>query len=101
LGTNQADLVMLDDHRSTVGKILYYTTKMAPDIRNAARELTTQLSNPNEEQWKALERCVRVICYSEHEGLILRGPRELTSISDTELDYAKDENGRKRIFGKI
>jgi hypothetical protein len=39
LSKNQGDPVMLDEYRSIVGKILYYTTKMAPDIGNATREL--------------------------------------------------------------
>jgi hypothetical protein len=58
LSKNEGDPVMLDEYKSIVGKILYCTTKMASDIGNAARELATHLSNPNEEHWKALERCV-------------------------------------------
>jgi hypothetical protein len=74
---------------------------MAPDIGNAARELATHLYNPNEEHWKALDRCAGYLCHSEYKGVTLRRPRELTSISDTDSDYAKDENDRKRISGRI
>jgi hypothetical protein len=56
---------MLDKYRSIVGKILYYTTKMAPDIGNAARELATHLSNPDEEHWKASEICDGYLCHSD------------------------------------
>jgi hypothetical protein len=88
---------MLDKYRSIVEKILYYTTKMAPDIGNAARELATHLSNPSEEHCKALERCVGYLCHSSYGGLTLRRPRELTSISDTDLDYEK----RMRMIEKV
>jgi hypothetical protein len=50
-------MVDLDGYRSIVGKIMYYATKIAPEICNAVRELAGHLSNPGEDYWKALERC--------------------------------------------
>jgi hypothetical protein len=66
---------MLDEYRSIVGNILYYTTKMSTDVKNTARESATHLYNPNKEDWKALEKCVGYIFHPEYEGLILRKPR--------------------------
>jgi hypothetical protein len=37
--------------RSLVGMIMYYTTKLAPELSNAARELASHLSKPGEEHW--------------------------------------------------
>jgi hypothetical protein len=48
-------MVELDTYRSIVGKIMYYATKLAPEICNAVRELAGHLSNPGAEHWKALE----------------------------------------------
>jgi hypothetical protein len=54
----EGKMIDIDSYRSIVGKIMYYATKIAPHICNAVRELACQLSNPGEEHWKALERCV-------------------------------------------
>jgi hypothetical protein len=77
-------MVELDAYRSIVGKIMYLSTKIAPDISNAARELVGHLSNPGTELWRALERFVGYL-----------------TISDCDSDYAKDENDRKSISGRI
>jgi hypothetical protein len=93
--------IKLDDYRSLVGKIMYYTTKIAPELSNAARELASHLSNPSEEHWKALERCVGYLVNQTDPGLTFRKPRELRSISLCDSDYAKDSNDRKSISGRI
>jgi hypothetical protein len=84
-------LVELDAYISIVGKIMYYATKIAPDICNAVRELAGHLSNPGAEHWKALERCVRYLTATGTQPLCLRKPRVLQSISRCDSDYAKDE----------
>jgi hypothetical protein len=58
LRKNEGAMIDIDAYRSIVGKIIYYATKIAPDICNAVRELAGHFSNPGEEHWKALERCV-------------------------------------------
>jgi hypothetical protein len=59
-------MVDIDAYRSVVGKIMYYATKITPEICNAVRELEGH-SNPGEEHWKALERCV---VYLTSEGTV-------------------------------
>jgi hypothetical protein len=68
---------------------------------NAVRELACHLSNPGEEHWKALERCVGYLDMEGTSQLILRCPRTLVSISNCDSDYAKDENDRRSISGRI
>ena len=99
LRKNQGPMIDLDNYRSIVGKIMYYATKIAPDVSNAARELATHLSNPGTEHWRALERCVGYLEQQGDQGLTLRAPTELRSISDCDADYAKDENDRRSIKG--
>ena len=55
LKKNEGPMAMLDEYRSLVGKIMYLTTKVMPEIANAARELAQHMSNPGGEHWKALE----------------------------------------------
>jgi len=101
LTKNKGDVIMLDEYRSLVGKIMYYATKIGPDICNAARDLATHLSSPSYEHWKALERCVGYLTSLKDSKLIFRKPRELRSISYCDSDYAKSEDDRKSIAGRI
>jgi hypothetical protein len=98
---NTGEMIDLDNYRSIVGKIMYYTTKVAPEISNAARDLASHLSNPGAEHWKALERCVGYITHLHKPSLVFRAPRELRSISLCDSDYAKSEDDRKSISGRI
>jgi hypothetical protein len=101
LPKNTGEIIKIDEYRSIVGKLMYYMTKIAPEICNAVRELSSHMTNPGEEAWKFLERCVGYISGRKYEGLTFRAPRELTSISDCDSNYAKDENDRKNISGRI
>jgi len=98
---NTEEMIDLDAYRSLVGKIMYYTTKIAPEISSAARELATHLSNPGKLHWKSLERCVGYIIHKTKDGLIYRRPRNLTSISYCDSDYATDPTDRKSISGRL
>jgi hypothetical protein len=63
-------MIDIDGYRSIVGKIMYYATKIAPEICNAVRE-------PGEDHWKALERCVGYLAGEGTKPLCLRKPRVL------------------------
>jgi Reverse transcriptase (RNA-dependent DNA polymerase) len=89
---NTGPMVELDACRSIVGKIMYYATKIAPDICNAVRKLAEHVSNPGTEHRKALEQCVGYMTDTGTQPLCLRKPRVLQSISDCDADYAKDED---------
>ena len=40
---------------------MWYTTKVGPDVKNAARELAVHMSHPETEHWKALGRLIGYI----------------------------------------
>jgi hypothetical protein len=101
LQKNEGEIVNLEPYRSIVGKLIYYMTKIGPDLSNAVRDLSAHLSNPGEEHWKSLERCVGYLNERQDKGLILKRPKSLQSISYTDSDYAKDEKDRKSISGRI
>jgi hypothetical protein len=93
--------VRLDEYRSQLGKIMYYTTKLAPELSNAARKLASQLSNPGEEHWIELGKCVGYLRYGKNLNLTYRKPSELRSISPCDSNYSQDPNDRKIISGRI
>jgi hypothetical protein len=101
LRKNEGTMVDTDSYRSIVGKIMYYATKIAPEICNAVRELAGHLSNPGEDHWNALERCVGYLAGEGTKPLCLRKSRVLQSISDCDLEYTKDENDRRGVSGWI
>jgi hypothetical protein len=98
---NTGPMVELDAYRSIVGKIMYYATKIAPEICHEDRDLAGHLSNPGAEHWKALERCVGYLTDTGTQPLCLRKPRVLPSISDCDSDYAEIENDGRSISGRI
>jgi hypothetical protein len=80
---------------------MYYTTKLAPELSNAARELVSHLYNPGEEHWMELGRRVGYLRQKKNLNMIYRKPRELKSISLCDSNYAKDPNDRKSVSGRI
>ena len=36
----------IDDYMSSVGQLMWYTTKVGPDVENTARELAVHMSHP-------------------------------------------------------
>jgi hypothetical protein len=80
LRKNEGNMVDIDAYRSIVVKIMYYITKIAPEICNAVRELAGHLSNLGKDHWKALERCVGYPTSEGTKPLRLRNPRVLQSI---------------------
>ena len=97
LSKNEGPTVNMTEYRSMVGKIMYLTTKLAPDLANAARELAQHLSNPGDDHWKALDRMVGHIKQRPYDGLTYRRPKELRPISIVDSDYAKNTDNRKSI----
>jgi hypothetical protein len=94
-------MIYLDAYRSIAVKIMYYVTKIAPEICNAIQEIAGHSSNPGEDHWKALERCVGYLTDQRTKALCLRKPRVLQSILDCDSDYGKDQNDRQSASGQI
>ena len=43
----------MNKYRSFVGQLMWYTTKVGPDVANVERELAVHMSHPGTENWKA------------------------------------------------
>jgi hypothetical protein len=101
LTKNEGEMVMLDEYRSLTGKIMYLTTKIAPELSNAARELAQHMSNPGEEHWKALERAVGYVATTKGKGLTYRAPKTLRPIMFADSNYATNEDNRRSVTGNL
>ena len=58
LSKNEGTEINLEEYRSLVGKLLYYVVKVGTECGNAVHVLARYMSNPGEEQWKAMRRVV-------------------------------------------
>ena len=92
--------VRLDDYRSIVGKLLYLSTKLRPDIANAVRELSSHLSHPNDSHWDAVEKLVGYLKVNGEQKIEFHRPQTLSFIGFCDADWAKDSS-RKSISGRI
>jgi len=99
--TEEEDEVKSTQYRSIVGKLMYYMTKVAPDISNAVRELAGQMIKPTAEHWKALDRAVGYVLHEPYQGLVLKKPKNLRPYIYSDADYASDKQDRKSISGRI
>ena len=96
LEKNEEEVVMLDEYRSLVGKLLFYVVKVAPDCANAVRDLARQMSNPGILHWKAMKRVVGYLLGKKLHGLVMRKPENLIPINYCDASYAK-----KSVSGMI
>ena len=59
------------------------------------------MSNPGEEQWKAMDRLVRYLKGKELHGLIMRRPESLKIINYCYASCATDKDLRRRVSGMV
>ena len=93
-----ADSVNIDEYRSLVGQIMFFTTKLCPKTGNACRALSGFTSNPNEIHWKALERTVGYLKDMKTRGVTYWEPDSMRLIAVSDTDYVNRLETR-RSFG--
>ena len=99
--TPEDEIINMETFRSFVGRILFACGKTEPTISNACRELTSHLTAPNAEHWKALTHLVGYLKSGSFQGVKLRTPEDLTVVAYVDADYASDRNDRKSISGYL
>ena len=59
----------INKYRSFVGQLMWYTTKVGPNVGIASRELAVHMSHPGPEHWKALGHLIGYIKVKEPKAL--------------------------------
>ena len=95
------EIIDMEPFRSFVGRILFACGKTEPTISNACRELTSHLSAPNKEHWKALSHLIGFLKTGSFQGVKLRTPEDTQVVAYVDADYASDRNDRKSISGYL
>ena len=94
-------ILMIDEYRSFVGRLLFYVKKVAFECTNAIRELSQFLSHPTETHWKSLTRLMCYIKYTSYGTFKIRRPKNLEVISFIDISYAPDKDDRKSVTGGV
>jgi hypothetical protein len=63
--------------------------------------LTSHLTAPNEEHWKALTHLIGYLKAGSFQGIKLRTPEDTRVVAYVDADYASDRNDRKSISGYL
>ena len=101
LQKHDGEPVDVDQYRSLIGKLLYYMTKVAPEMSNACRELSTYMDSPGPDHWKSVKRAVGYIKGRIGKGLRFRPPKNLNLMSYCDSSYATNPDDRKSVTGTV
>ena len=101
LETYKGEPVQLTDFRSVLGKLLYYVTKVGPAMLNSVRELSSHMSMPGPDHWKAMSRVVGHLKSFEKYEMVYRAPEELRAISLSDSGYAACPETRRSVGGGV
>ena len=98
---NEGRMENLDEYRSFIGRILYYTIKITPECLNSVRELSQHMSNPGKEHWDSMKRFMGYLKSKKSHEIYYRPPMEYRSISFTDANYATNIEHRRSVTGIV
>ena len=101
LKANVGEIVMHKEYRSILGKVMFYTTKVAPECSFACGQLARQMHRPGKEHWNAMERIVGYINSKERHELVIKRPKEIRVVSFSDSSYGDCEDSRRSSTGDI
>ena len=99
--SNLEELDNINKYISLVEKLMWYTTKVGPDVSNAARELEVHMSHPGLEHWKALGHLIGYLKGKETKGIIVRNPKVMKAVIFYDSNYATDKKARNSVSGLV
>ena len=81
-----------------MGKLIWYTIKVVPDVENTARELAVHMSHPGTEYWKALGCLIGYLKGKDTKGIVIRNPKVLKAVMFSDSNYATDKETRNNVI---
>ena len=97
--TKDDSIIEMEKFRSYVGRVMFASGKTEPTTSTACRELSSHLTAPNEEHWKALSHLIGYAKTGAIQGFKLRPPIDRRVVAFVDADYSADRNDRKSISG--
>ena len=83
-----------------MGQLMWYTTKVGPDVENAARYLDVHMSHPESEHWKALGSLIGYLKVKNKKSIIFRTLKVIKAVTFCDSNYATNKETRN-IFSVI
>ena len=99
--TSEDEIILHDEFRSYVGRIMFACGKTEPSLSNACRELTCHLTAPNAEHWTALRHLIGYLKNNKALGHKMRAPKDTRIVAFVDSDYASNRADRKSISGHL
>ena len=91
----------INKYRSFMGQLMWYTTKVRPDVANATRDLAVHMSHPGPEHLKALGRLIGYIKVKYMKVIIIRKPKVLKVVMLCDSNYSTDKEARNSVSGFV
>ena len=87
--------------RSFVGHIMWYNTKVVPDVANVARELAIHMIHTGTEHGKALGPLIGYLKGEETKFITVRKPKVPKAVMLFDSNYATNKETRKSVSGLV
>jgi hypothetical protein len=87
----------LDLYRSFVGQIMFYTTKLGPQLGNATSALSGFMGNPGEKHWNALGRLIGYMKGMKKKGLLYVEPESYRVAALADTDFGNCVETRRSV----
>ncbi len=88
LSKNEGETIDINKFRYLGRNLLFCIVKVGPDCENAGRDLAWQISNPCEEDWKAMGRMAGYLKGKTVHGRLIKKSENLMVLDYTNTIYA-------------
>ena len=94
---HEGEPIDIDEYRSLVGQIMFFTTKICPKTGAAVRALSAHMSNPGVDHWKAMGRLVGYLKGMKVRGITYYAPDSFQTVSLADTDYGNCKETRRSV----
>ena len=91
------DPLDLDEYRSLVGKIMFFTTKLSLKTGSATRALSGHMMNPGLDHWKAMGRAVGYLSQMKLKGIMYVEPESFRVVALADTDFGNCKETRRSV----
>ena len=78
---HEGEPIDIDEYRSLVGQIMFFTTKICPKTGSVVRALSVHTTNPGVDHWKAMRQLVGYLKGMEVRGITYYAPDSFQTLS--------------------
>ncbi len=97
LSKNEEEAIDIDEYRSIVGQLMFFTTKLGPKLGNATRALSGFMSSPGKTHWAALGRVIGYVKGMKMKGILYVEPESFKVIALADTDFGNCTETRRSV----